>query len=219
MSGMIAQSPFARAAAGPVGAADDVAAARVAPAADPAEGTGVVPRPEPVLHEEESRTIAADAAISRLSASLLNRACDPRTLRAASSGMLDAHKLCRFHLTRGRNRVDEADSGRVVLLFDDCRLKRTPLERLDDAPMKVLEGNLGRLILANEPGHVLGLAGVVLLPEGAGNLEISRHHYPGQRPVHSAGPRTRGALDAPVRVEQLGVLAHVPDVALVILRE
>ena len=104
MSGIFAHSPLALAAAAPVGAADVVAAGGVATVAGVAGRAAVVPPPEPVLHAEESRTVATDRTISLPSMSLLTLACGRRALRAASLGMLDAHKLGRLHHGRPRQR-------------------------------------------------------------------------------------------------------------------
>src|SRR4029450_3533586 len=65
-------------------------------------------------------------------------------------------------------------------------------------------------------GHVLRLALVVLLPVGVADRRVGLHDDPGQRPVDPGLPRALGALDLAVLVV-LGVLAHVPDVAVAVL--
>src|SRR3954464_5612414 len=111
---------------------------------------------------------------------------------------------------------DLTDSGRVVLVLG-LGLEWTALER-DQQPG---EGSVGDRQAAVAPQHaclVEGLAGrVVLLPVGVARPRFCGHDDPGLSAVDARLPGVAGLHEAAVLALE-GVLAHVPDVALLVLR-
>src|SRR5204863_7802961 len=106
---------------------------------------------------------------------------------------------------------------RGVVLLLGLRLERAAFAR-DEQP---LEGAIRNGQASVEPENtrlVEGLARrVVLLPVGVTGPRVRRPDDPGLGPVDARLPRGAG-LDEAAVLELEGILAHVPDVALPVLR-
>src|SRR5205807_8901773 len=113
-----------------------------------------------------------------------------------------------------RSLANDTDPRSVDLLVDHVRLERRPFHR-DDVVSDGAVRNADRAAPREDPGLVLRVALVVLLPIPVGDPRVRLHDDPGHRAVPPGEPRSFGA-DLPVRAEGLGRLAHVPDVTLLV---
>src|SRR5436190_10169273 len=133
-----------------------------------------------------------------------------------SSALCDADQLEPFVAALGHLLLDLADSGHVVLLLK-LRFDRAPLdcgERLPKGPVRHFHAHA-------EPEHaplIQRAAGrVILLPVHLVRLRVAAHDDPRLGSVDPSLPGVTCADESAV-LEFSGVLPHVPDIALLVLR-
>src|SRR4051794_14569241 len=129
----------------------------------------------------------------------------------------DADELCVLVRSGERLLDDDADSRAVDLLVVDSRFHLRRLERRQHVA-NVAVRNLDRSALAGDPCSVLGFPGQVLLTVAVRDLRAGFHDDARLGAVDARLPRA-GGVGLPVPQVRGGVLAQIPDVALLVLSE
>src|SRR5215212_81855 len=116
-----------------------------------------------------------------------------------------------------RDLLDITDATHVVLVLGGARLERRPLLGLHRV-VRGDEGHRGGCVAVEDLEVILGVSLVELLARRQSHPRMAREEDAGAGAVAAGLPGALARDHVAVAVELLGVLAEVPDVAVVILR-